>query len=164
MGEVRAARVGDFPRLQEIEVQAGSLFREVGLGFIADMPPPPEDYLRAFTDAGSCWVAETDVVAGYLLVEEIGGCGHIAQVSVDPRFRGQRLGSRLIDQAGAWAKENRLHALTLTTYRDLPWNAPYYERIGFRIIEPTPALSVLVKYETKIGLDPAARVCMRREL
>ena len=26
--------------------------------------------------------------------------------------------------------------LTLTTFRDVPWNAPYYERMGFVVFEP----------------------------
>jgi GNAT superfamily N-acetyltransferase len=158
---IRNGLPADFPRLQDIEVDAGGPFRAYGLDFIADMPPPPLEALQTYL--GRCWVAEDDVVKGYLLADSVGGCAHIAQVSVDQRFRGQRIGQRLIDHVELWARENGLEALTLTTYRHLPWNAPYYARIGFRVIEATPALAPLVEREANIGLDPADRVCMRRE-
>jgi hypothetical protein len=32
----------------------------------------------------------------------------------------------------AWAQRHGLAALTLTTFTDVPWNMPYYERLGFR--------------------------------
>ncbi|WP_091457788.1 GNAT family N-acetyltransferase [Actinokineospora iranica] len=159
---IRQVRPADFDRLREIEFAAGLQFRDVGLAFIADFPLPPDDYLRDFL--GRSWVAETGRVGGYLLAEEIGGCAHIAQVSVDPIYRGQRLGQKLIDHLSDWAKTRGLGALTLTTYRDVPWNFPYYRRIGFRLIEPTPDLQRLIDREAAIGLDPAARVCLRREV
>ncbi|CRK59955.1 Histone acetyltransferase HPA2 and related acetyltransferases [Alloactinosynnema sp. L-07] len=158
---IRNGLPADFPRLQEIEVDAGGPFRAFGMADIADMPPPTTEQLRSYL--GRCWVAEADIVAAYLLADAVGGCAHIAQVSLDQRFRGQRTGQRLIDHVEQWAKANDLAALTLTTFRDIPWNAPYYERIGFRVVEPTPALAELVEHEASIGLDPDTRVCMRRE-
>ncbi|MGH3864007.1 GNAT family N-acetyltransferase [Actinokineospora sp.] len=160
---IREAAAGDFERLREIEVLAGEVFRTVGMDFIADMPPPPVEVLAEFTDAGRCWVAVGDgVVGGYLLAEVVDGCAHIAQVSVDPRFRGRRLGARLIDHLDGWTREHGLAALTLATYRDLAWNGVYYAKIGFGVVEPTPGLAELVAREAKLGLDPALRVCMRR--
>jgi hypothetical protein len=47
----------------------------------------------------------------------------------------------------------------------VPWNAPYYARLGFRVVEPaalTPALVELLAVEAAHGLDPAQRVVMRR--
>ncbi|WP_312880102.1 GNAT family N-acetyltransferase [Actinokineospora xionganensis] len=160
---IREAVEGDFERLREIEVLAGEVFRTVGMDFIADMPPPPVEVLAEFAGAGRCWVVVEDgVVGGYLLAEVVDGCAHIAQVSVDPWFRGRRLGAGLIDHLDPWARERGLAGLTLTTYRDLPWNGVYYAKIGFEVVEPTPGLAELVAHEAKLGLDPAIRVCMRR--
>jgi hypothetical protein len=58
-------------------------------------------------------------------------------------------------------------AITLTTFRDVAWNGPYYERCGFRTLDPdevTPGLAVLREHEAKEGLDEWPRVCMRREI
>jgi GNAT superfamily N-acetyltransferase len=160
---IREAVASDFERLREIEVLAGEVFRTVGMDFIADMPPPPVEVLREFAEAGRCWVVVEDrIVGGYLLAEVVDGCAHVAQVSVDPRFRGRRLGVRLIDHLDQWAQERGLAGLTLTTYRDLAWNGLYYAKIGFEVVEPTPGLAELVAHEAELGLDPAIRVCMRR--
>ncbi len=161
---MRMGRVADFARAQAIEVAAGEVFRDVGLGFVADMPPPGVDVLAGFAAGGRFWVAEEERTWAYLLAEVVDGCAHIAQVTVHPAQRGRRLGSSLVDHLDGWAAARGLAALTLTTYRDVPWNGPYYERIGFRVIEPTPGLAAVVADEARIGLDPDARVCMRREL
>jgi hypothetical protein len=55
--------------------------------------------------------------------------------------------------------------VTLTTFRDVPWNMPFYARLGFEIVPPEqvgPALFAIVEGETRRGLDPARRVVMRR--
>lgn len=58
-------------------------------------------------------------------------------------------------------------ALTLTTFTDVPWNAPYYARCGFRRLddgELTPGLREISEREAAHGLDRWPRVCMRRAL
>lgn len=63
----------------------------------------------------------------------------------------QGLGKRLLVTAAAWAQQQGLAALTLTTYAHVPWNAPYYERLGFRIMT-----------EDQIPMDSAAPANMSR--
>jgi hypothetical protein len=58
-------------------------------------------------------------------------------------------------------------AITLTTFRDVPWNAPYYERLGFTVVEPAdqgPELAALVAEEAERIPGEAPRVAMRRAL
>ena len=55
--------------------------------------------------------------------------------------------------------------MTLTTFRDVPWNAPYYERLGFTVVEPAdqgPELRALVAAEAHRIPGDAPRVAMRR--
>ncbi len=52
------------------------------------------------------------------------------EVAAGEVFRGVGLGSSLVDHLDGWAAARGLAALTLTTYRDVPWNGPYYERLG----------------------------------
>ena len=60
-----------------------------------------------------------------------------------------------------------LHSLTLTTYVHVPWNGPYYERLGFRYLtteEETPGLRAIRARERALGLEVRPRVSMRRSL
>ena len=102
-----------------------------------------------------------------MLVDVVDGAAHIEQVSVDPAFARRGLGKQLIDHVASVAKAEGRPAVTLTTFRDVPWNAPYYRRCGFRdLAEPElgPELRQLRDTESAHGLDPALRVCMRRDL
>lgn len=158
---IRVAEARDFPRIQEIEVAAGELFREVGMPEIAEHPPPEEEFLKAVVDR--TWCAEMDgTVVGYLVAMPLDGSAHITQVSVDPRWRGLRVGARLINHLEGWAREQGLGALTLTTFRHVPWNGPYYKRLGFRPTAAVGGLADVVARERAMGLDPALRLCMRR--
>jgi hypothetical protein len=64
-----------------------------------------------------------------------------------------------------WAANAGKAAVTLTTFRDVAWNMPFYARLGFEVIPVnalTPALLSVVEDETRRGLDPTRRVTMRR--
>lgn len=53
------------------------------------------------------------------------------------------------------------------TFRGVPWNAPYYERLGFRELaasEVTPGLAARRAAGPGADGDSYARVCMRRDL
>jgi hypothetical protein len=70
-----------------------------------------------------------------------------------------------VDEAVAWTVAQGLPSITLTTFRDVPWNAPYYEKLGFHIVTPlTAELEALLDEQAKWGLDPELRVVMRRQL
>ncbi len=60
-----------------------------------------------------------------------------------------------------------LSAVTLTTFRDIPWNAPLYARLGFRELSTdrlSPVLAALVREEAERGLESARRVVMSFEI
>jgi tRNA(Met) C34 N-acetyltransferase TmcA len=95
--------------------------------------------------------------------EVIDGCAHVEQVSVHPTHARQGIGRQLLDQVETWARDRNLPALTLTTFRNVPWNAPYYENLGFEeLTTPGPGLAEIVRHETERGLAPNSRVCLRR--
>ncbi|MFB9569543.1 GNAT family N-acetyltransferase [Saccharopolyspora hordei] len=145
-------------------MSAGEAFRAIGMPEVADDPPPPLDVLAEHQRDGRAWVAEVGgVVAGYVLVEVVDGNAHVAQVSVHADHARRGIGSALLDHVESWARERGLPALTLTTFRAVPWNGPYYARLGFEeVAEVTPELAALVAREADLGLDPAERLCMRR--
>ncbi|MFI7328384.1 GNAT family N-acetyltransferase [Streptomyces rubiginosohelvolus] len=170
---IRSARRSDLPVLQDIERAAGEPFRALGMAFVADDDPPPLDLLESYRQAGRCWVATDPLSAtgdrplGYVLADPVDDALHIEQVSVDPAAARRGIGRDLIAHLAALAARRGMTALTLTTFTDVPWNAPYYARIGFRVLaegELTDGLRAIRAEEAQHGLDRWPRVCMRREL
>ena len=168
MIELRAATQADSVRLQEIEVAAGEQFRTVGLSDVADHDPFTVEELGAYVDGCRSWVAVDDGhIVGYVVVDRVGTAAHIEQVSLVPEAQGQGIGRLLIDRVREWAVENGLGALTLTSFRDVAWNAPLYAHLGFRILadaELTPELQAIRHEEANQGLDLTQRVCMQLDL
>jgi predicted N-acetyltransferase YhbS len=168
--KIRPAERADIEALREIERRAGAMFREIGMVAVADEEPTSSPELAVAVDAERVFVCEGDrreQVMGYLLDENVNGALHIAEVSVSPEFARQRVGQALIDHAAERARVQGLNALTLTTFRDVPWNAPYYERLGFRVMtsaEIGPALAAIVRAEAEREWGREPRVCMRRDL
>lgn len=166
---VRALAQTDLAAVQAVEVAAGRRFAEVGMAAVADDDPTPAEELLAAADAGRAWVATDDGgrPVGFVLAEVLDGNGHVEEVAVHPDHQGRGLATALLDQVTAWASGGGFPAVTLTTFRDVPWNGPYYLRRGFRVLEPHevgPELAARRAEEAGRGLDPDLRVCMRREV
>jgi GNAT superfamily N-acetyltransferase len=169
VSEIRAARLDELAGLIEIERAAAESFRALGMGLVADDDPGSVEELAAYAGDGRAFVAidAGDVPIAYLLLHEIDGAAHIEQVSVHPDHAGKSIGRALIDASASWALTRGLPALTLTTYVDVPWNGPYYERLGFRYVDPaeeTPGLRAIRAHERSRGLDAWPRASMIRVL
>ncbi|MFF0409459.1 GNAT family N-acetyltransferase [Kitasatospora sp. NPDC004745] len=165
--QIRAASKDELPLLCALERAAGAPFAAIGMPEIAEDEPPTPDELAHFLDAGTALVAlaaPDGPVVGYLLAEPVDGALHIEQVSVHPDRARRGIGRALIEHLAAGTDAP---ALTLTTFADVPWNAPYYARLGFRPLadqELTPGLREIRRREAEHGLDRWPRLCMRREL
>ncbi|WP_218148224.1 GNAT family N-acetyltransferase [Lentzea xinjiangensis] len=151
---IRLAQPAELPYLQEIEVASGEPFRDAGLPEIADDAPMSLEDLADH----EVWVAigAEGVPVAFIAVGDVDGATHIHQVSVHPSSARRGIGAALIEHV---ARTGR--AVTLTTFRDVPWNAPYYERLGFRVVtDVSPGLAGIIREEASRGLDPATRVAM----
>ena len=166
---IRPALAEDGEALRRIERLAGERFREVGMDAIADDEPDSIEALAEYAVAGRSWVAidSHGTPIGYVLVDVVDNCAHVEQVSVRPDHQGTGVGRALLDRVRQWATSNGRHALTLTTFGDVPWNRPLYEHLGFRVLsdaEIGPEMRAVRDREASHGLDTATRVCMRLDL
>lgn len=167
---IRKARRDELSRLPEIEDEAGRLFE--GVVSLPDEEHDGHDPVVPFARAqaaGLLWVAAdaNDAPVAFAMFEELDGALHLEEIDVHPDHMRQGLGARLIDAAAAWARELGYAEMTLTTYREVPWNAPYYERLGFREraeAEWSPALRARVDDEASRGLGREARLVMSRPI
>jgi GNAT superfamily N-acetyltransferase len=166
---IRPAVAADLPVLQDLERAAGQQFRTVGMAEIAEDEPLPLRELAAYEREGRAWVAvdRDQRVLAYLIADLVDGNVHVEQVSVHPDGARRGIGRSLLEHVAGWADSRGAAALTLTTFAEVPWNAPYYERCGFRRLgeaELTPGLRAIRRREADHGLDRWPRVCMRRDL
>lgn len=166
--DIRLAEPGDVAVLPEIERLAGLLFKTYpgDLGIPEEMYDEPNDVetFAAAQRAGRLWVAtESGAPVGFALVMEIEGYAHLDEIDVLPTHGGQGIGSALLATVCAWAKDMDYLAVTLRTFRDVPWNAPFYQRRGFRIVDSAALSAAHVELETserRRGLRTDIRVTM----
>lgn len=166
---IRLARPDDLPALIDVEREAGSLFREIGMAAIADDDPGSVAELAVYQSAGRAWVSVDpgDRPVAYLVADVVDGCAHVEQVSVRPSHARRGLGAALIGTLAEWAASRGLTAVTLTTFAAVPWNAPYYERLGFRVVPEAgigPGLRSIRRAEAARRLDAWPRVALIRPL
>src|SRR5262245_20825163 len=170
--DIRLAVPEDVAVLPEVERLAGLLFKT----YVGDLGISEEMYEHANSvetfagaqRAGRLWVATAAEggLVGIALVTEIEGYAHLDELDVLPSHAGQGIGSALLATVCAWAKKAGYSAVTLRTFRDVPWNAPFYQSRGFRIVESARLSAAHVRLEAserQRGLRTDLRVTMAYE-
>lgn len=163
--EIVLAGSGDLPRIAPIELAAARLLAGHAPEAVLVEVTPHEDLQAAQRD-GRLWVARSDDrPVGFALVEMLEpDAAHLEEIDVHPDHGRRGLGTRLVRHVCRWAETQGLGAVTLTTFRDVPWNMPFYTHLGFEEITQralTPALREMLEAEARRGFDPGRRVAMR---
>ena len=165
---LRPARPAESQLLVEICLDADRAFSEAGIDSLAEDPFPIEVLDEAIPD-GNVTVAtdDHDTPIGWLLVSHAGSEPCIAQIAV-LRAHGRRgVGSSLLEHAIDELTRAGHDSVVLDTARDLPWNAPWYRRHGFEVVDPsdwTDDMRTITAGQQQMGLDWSTRVHMRRQL
>jgi GNAT superfamily N-acetyltransferase len=154
--------------LPEIEARAAGLFAPESLP--PDLPLATSvEKLRPAQAEGRIWVARArdGRVLGFALVESLGSDGVLEELDVEPEAGRRGIGTRLVEAACDWALAKGHARIVLSTFREIPWNAPFYARLGFREIpesERTQVLSEMRDAERALGFALEDRVLMARIL
>ncbi|PRY61465.1 ribosomal protein S18 acetylase RimI-like enzyme [Knoellia remsis] len=161
MGSIRFATAADLPGLAAVEA-SGDALSETVFGPL-DWPPPATGEWRA-AQPGFLLVTG-DPVVGFAHVLVIEGHWHLEQLVVDPAHGRRGLGSALLDAVCREVASRGGESVTLRTYADVPWNAPFYARHGFTEVASEPAwMAPLRATEERIGLmRHGRRIAMHRE-
>lgn len=166
--KIRPASPQDIPALPEIERAAGGLF--AGLDLVQDLDDTRSiEELERAQEASRLWVATEPggQPVGFAMAIEVDGLAHLDELDVHPEHGRRGLGTALVETVCEWAKSAGFKAITLSTFTDVAWNAPFYTRIGFHALagnELTEGLLQLREAEAEMGLPVAERVMMRLEL
>lgn len=153
-GSIRPAADGDYALTMSIEAAADTLLVEL---FGAQNWPGPGSAEDRAAASGFVLIAEdqADEVEpiGFVQVLEIDGHAHLEQLSVLPSHARRGHGRRLVQAALDEASRRGYPRVTLRTYVDVPWNAPFYASCGFVPSAPdTDLLRSLVGVEESLGL------------
>ncbi|WP_248749282.1 GNAT family N-acetyltransferase [Pseudomonas sp. MWU15-20650] len=161
-GRIRLARADDAALLPGIERSAAQAFRRiVELSWLADAAPISFDLYRQWIALSTSWVV-VDTHAqpqGFLTAERVGDDLHLHELSVALPLQGQGWGRKLVETAMAYARAHHLQAVTLTTFEHVPWNAPFYRRLGFEAYQD-PRLAQILAREYAQGFAPGSRCAM----
>ncbi|EOT7377487.1 TPA: GNAT family N-acetyltransferase [Enterobacter cloacae] len=164
---VRPTRPGDVTALPAIERAAGERFRDYPeLAWLTEGEVISAEQHLGYAERGLSWLAlANDQPVGFILAELHASSLFIVELSVHLDWQGKGIGRRLIACVADQARKRGLASLTLTTFRDVPWNAPFYARLGFEMITTlTPELREKREEETAHGLAYDARCAMRLPL
>jgi predicted N-acetyltransferase YhbS len=166
---IRAARPSDIPALRELERVANALFLDLGMAAVADFEPTSATELADMIADQRAWVwaDDADQPVASLVFSLVDGNAHIEQVAVHPVYGRRGLGRQLLEKACELAAGRGLGALTLTTFAEVPWNAPYYARLGFEVLDDgqlTPGERAIRDRNDAGPLGAWPRVTMRRNL
>jgi GNAT superfamily N-acetyltransferase len=162
---VREARSTDLESLPQIEHAAAQLFASTLYPEIAREAMSTAAAFEAWLKRGALFVAvaASDEPVGFAIAFELDGAAHLHEIDVDPRHGRRGVGRQLIEYVKAWALLCGHDQLTLTTFKDVPWNAPYYRRLGFRDLPEAQAglgLRALREKERANGLKVEDRLFM----
>jgi GNAT superfamily N-acetyltransferase len=162
---IARARPQDVPALAAIEKAAASLLRGHAPASVLEEATDESDFRHAQAD-GRLWVVLVDgAPVAFALVEMLADdVPHLDEIDVDPRHGRRGIGTALMRALCDWVAESGYAELTLTTFRDVPWNMPFYARLGFEEVPRDQLrleLTAVVEDETARGLDPQRRVVMR---
>jgi ribosomal protein S18 acetylase RimI-like enzyme len=115
---------------------------------------------------GLVWVAEdAGRLVGFAACQMFLDALHLWELAVRREDQGRGVGKALVEAAVAEARAQAAPAVTLTTFREIPWNAPFYATLGFREVAPSEMngrLTAILIREKRLGLDADARCAMMR--
>lgn len=161
---IRAARAQELAQLHALERAATEMFRETKHSWVVEDGGYDEQMYQDWFENGAILVAEWQgEPVGFASAEEVDHQGFYALLCVHPAHANRGLGRRLTKAVQEWCSARGYTSLTMTTFPDVPWNAPIFERMGFRIMEDaelTPGLLEIRREEAESGLNPREHVFM----
>jgi len=163
---IRRTTDADVRQLPAVERSAARSFANIPeLSWIVGDDVLDEARHRRFAAAGWSWVADiAGAPVGFICAELVEHEVHVWEVAVGEPYQQQGIGSRLMARIEAQARDAGACALTLTTFRDVPWNGPFYASLGYEVIDPEACSSRLrriLELEVQAG-QPADRRCAMR--
>ena len=166
---IRPAQIADIPAFAHIETEADRRYDETGL--LADATNSdniPQAAIREAILSGLACVVECagGGIVGFCLCTIRAPDLYLDQISVLPEQGGQGLGRALMAAVRDLAHGHGLPSVSLSTFRHVPWNGPFYRRLGYTEIPRAELMPWMLELESMQAeyLDISQRCFMRLDL
>ncbi|HVJ41658.1 MAG TPA: GNAT family N-acetyltransferase [Dongiaceae bacterium] len=166
---LRPARADEVGIIRAVEQAAAQRFRGTDFDWVAHAGAGSPTSVAASIATGQVLVMtpatgnEAGCPVAFVQFAIIDGAAYIEEIDVLPEHAGHRLAQRLIDAVESWARSQSLPILTLSTFSTIPWNAPYYRRLGFRDMGHLgPGLAAIRERHRALGLKDEQRAFLWR--
>jgi GNAT superfamily N-acetyltransferase len=158
---IRPVGPDELALLPALEAAADTVFEPLGIG------PLPGPATEAEFAAALVVLVAGDPPVGLCRIDDVGGGAHLEQLSVHPDHAGRGIGRALLRAGCDWAEAHGYDGITLATYRDIPWNGPFYASEGF--VECPPGVDDFLRAHGRAPEEPVmgrfgVRVLMSRSL
>jgi ribosomal protein S18 acetylase RimI-like enzyme len=167
---LRKATQADAAMFPGLEQSAGLLFKaDPEIAWLAEADNLPAERYRDIIAEGWSWIADGERAqpVGFAAATREGEELHLWEFNVHIGYQRRGIGRGLLRGLIAEATAAKVPSVTLTTFRDVPWNAPFYRSMGFELVaagQLDPRLAGLLAKEVRMGLPAARRCAMRRRL
>ncbi len=166
---ITAANVDDIPALIAVDKAASALFEPTKL-----LEPEalkdhvPADVFEAEIPLTNVFVARNQHgwAVGFVLIRMRGTGLYLDQVSVHPDHGQKGIGRALVIRVLTEAEYRKLPHVSLSTFRDVAWNGPFYASLGFKEIKTEKLEPYMLEIEDaqKPFMDVTKRCFMRRKV
>ena len=164
MAVFRSARTDEIETIRALERASAQRFVGLMDDLAADEPSPASVLAIRIADGGLVVAAEDEAIVGFVMFRRVETRAYVEQLDVLPARAGRGIGAAMLDEVARRARTAGLDGLSLSTFRDVPWNAPYYRRLGFvEVADPSPGMVAIREEHLARGLDEDARVFMVRD-
>ena len=162
---LRLARKSDAQAFHDVEEDAAGLLRSEPL--LENIPIPPstsaEHHAKTIAKGRSLTAAIGEQVIGFAAAAPVGRELHLNELSVLRAHQQRGIGATLLGALKIDARNSGFRAITLSTFREVPWNAPFYARHGFVEVvnlEEHPHLAESLAGAVELGIPAETRCAM----
>ncbi len=134
---IQCATENDIPLLDAIEASAGTIFPAGLLPENVLAERVPHDVFVDVMTQGRLLVAvdTAHIPVGFAFWQIVDDSALLALIEVHPMHGQKGIGSALVAQIIEQVAKAGFQYLYLTTFSDVPWNAPFYQKLGFILLD-----------------------------
>lgn len=134
--KIRLATRDEWPALRAVQIDADKRYESLGVAPTTLDETIPQGVAYTAIEDERLFVAELDAtIVGWVYAGRIGAEPSIGHVCVASHVGRKKIGHALVERALERCRSTNAPSVVLMTFANVPWTIPWYERLGFRLVE-----------------------------